>query len=97
MADHNELLHFYTAQDWCIYERLHPPIAMTIVEMGMTPCQRKVVRLLMQGYGSTEIANELGISTATVKCHLTKLYTKCGLEGDSRIKLAVLLHKLGYE
>lgn len=44
------------------------------MERKLTPRQRQICDLLIQGLGNKQIAAQLGICTNTVKAHLTRIY-----------------------
>ena len=50
-------------------------------ERGLSPRETDVLLLLARGYGSTHIANELGISENTVRTHVRHIYEKLGVGG----------------
>jgi DNA-binding CsgD family transcriptional regulator len=60
---------------------------------NLTPREADVARLVGEGATNAAIANALGMSEATVKTHLTKVYTKLRIR--SRTQLAVLLGRCG--
>lgn len=62
---------------------------------GLTPRERHIVRVLVNGCGNREIAEQCGISEKTVKHHLTNIYDKVGV--SSRLELTVFaLHHFLY-
>jgi DNA-binding NarL/FixJ family response regulator len=50
--------------------------------------QQQVVALLHKGLSNKEIANALGVSEGTIKCHLHSIYEKLGVQ--SRIELTIM-------
>jgi DNA-binding NarL/FixJ family response regulator len=50
----------------------------------LTNREREVLRLLVQGYSNEEIAQDLYITVATVKAHLTAIFEKLGVKSRSR-------------
>ena len=56
---------------------------------SLTPRERQVLRLVGEGQSTKEIARELGISRATVRCHIQRTLTKLGV--PTRLQAAVLI------
>lgn len=54
---------------------------------ALTPREVEIVRLVGKGLGNKEIAQQLGLSVATVRTHLNKVYEKVG--AVSRLELAL--------
>ena len=66
--------------------------------MKLSPREKQVVELLLQGYSNPEMAKELGIAERTVKLIMNRLFIKAGLgdaSGIKRVKLAVKLYRDG--
>ena len=63
---------------------------------SLTPREREVVEMVIQGYNNLAIACHMGISEVTVKQHLYSVFGKYGI--NSRLDLAVTVlnqrHKL---
>ena len=57
-------------------------------ELGLTPQEDAVVKLVAQGLSNREVATELYVSPKTVQYHLTRIYAKLGIR--SRVELAKL-------
>jgi len=55
----------------------------------LTPRERDVAKLAIQGLGNRQIAYELHMSVITVAFHLGKIYSKTGV--TNRTELATLL------
>ena len=47
--------------------------------MKLSPREKQVVELLLQGYSNPEMAKELGIAERTVKLIMNRLFIKAGL------------------
>ncbi len=54
---------------------------------ALTPREVEIARLVGKGLGNKEIAQELGLSVATIRSHLTRVYEKIG--AVSRVELAL--------
>jgi DNA-binding NarL/FixJ family response regulator len=54
---------------------------------ALTPREVATLRLLGKGLGNKEIAHGLGVSVATVRTHLNRIYEKTGRM--SRVELAL--------
>ena len=60
-----------------------------ISEIKITPRDRQVLQLLVQGCSNKEIAVQLAISPRTVKQHLRTLFLRAGIkDGRKRVRLA---------
>jgi len=59
----------------------------------LTPRELDIVRLVGKGLGNKEIAHELGVSVATVRTHLNRVYDKLG--PGSRVELALYAAQVG--
>jgi DNA-binding NarL/FixJ family response regulator len=68
---------------------LAPAVAATLVRRSSSPApiiterEVEVLELLSQGWGNKEIARRLFVSEATVKSHLSHIYTKLGVDTRS--------------
>ena len=60
----------------------------------LTPREREVLALLVRGYSNQEISEQLSISVATVKYHLTNLYSKLGAKNRVEAVTLALEHSL---
>lgn len=57
-------------------------------EYGFTPRETEVLRCVIDGLDSSEIASKLVIAPDTVKAHLHRIYRKCNVGGrDELIRL----------
>jgi two-component system nitrate/nitrite response regulator NarL len=62
----------------------------------LTPREREVAELLLQGCDQADIAKELNLARRTVKAHFNKMFIRAELSdftGMKRVQLAVLLHR----
>ncbi len=60
----------------------------------LTRREEEIARLIGQGYTNREIATKLYVSEKTIKCHVTNIFKKMGV--DSRLKVALQFqHKPG--
>jgi DNA-binding NarL/FixJ family response regulator len=66
-------------------ERIKPPPPE--ISDTLSPREMEIVQLVGKGLGNREIAEELGLSVATIRTHLTNLYEKIGVV--SRVELAL--------
>jgi DNA-binding CsgD family transcriptional regulator len=64
-----------------------------VLSAGLTPREADVAALVAKGSTNAEIARRLNLSLATVKTHLTRIYTKLGVR--SRTQLALRLGAAG--
>jgi len=60
----------------------------------LTPREHEVLALLVEGLSNQEIAEQLSISTATVKYHLTNIFAKLGAKNRVEAATIALEHKL---
>lgn len=63
--------------------------AAELIESRLTLKERDVVLLVLEGLTNDAIANELGITTRTVKAHISSIFSK--LHVNDRISLVLLL------
>lgn len=67
--------------------RPQTPITAPVGDV-LTRREQDIVCLVAQGLGNKDIAHRLGVSVATVRTHLSKVYEKLG--STSRVELALL-------
>ncbi len=62
--------------------------------MKLSPQEKRVTDLLLQGCSNPEIAKELHMALSTVKSHFNRLFMKCRIDGGiKRVKLAMMLYR----
>jgi DNA-binding NarL/FixJ family response regulator len=71
-------------------------IVIELQDVKVTPRDRQVLNLLVQGCSNKEIAGQLKISPRTVKQHLRTLFLRAGIrDGRKRVKLAIAMFAQG--
>jgi DNA-binding CsgD family transcriptional regulator len=55
----------------------------------LTPSELRIVRLAADGRTNREIAHELYVTLKTVEGHLSRAYTKLGIEGRAHLAAAL--------
>jgi len=58
------------------------------IGFDLTDREREILALLVEGCSNIEISDQLSISTATVKYHLTNIFTKLGAK--NRVEAATI-------
>jgi DNA-binding CsgD family transcriptional regulator len=56
----------------------------------LLPREVDVLRLTCDGMSNKETAAALGVSVQTVKCHMTQVFKKVGVQGRLKLMIAVL-------
>ncbi len=64
------------------------PAPHTAVEPELTPRQRDVLALLVDGHPNKAISRQLGLSTSTVKTHLEAIFRELGVRSRTQAVLA---------
>jgi DNA-binding CsgD family transcriptional regulator len=64
-------------------------VAAESVARAFTPREEQVVDLLRTGLTNDQIGSDLGISTETVKRHLTNMFDKSGCDTRTQLALSV--------
>ncbi|MFP5528618.1 response regulator transcription factor [Peptococcus simiae] len=68
-----------------------PPVKLGIsTSKELTEAQLKVLRLVCEGLGYSEIARKLNISTRTVKWHMSKILEETGFANKTQLVIAVI-------
>ena len=58
-------------------------------QLGLSPRQTDIAKLVLQGKSDKQIASELGITLSTVRTHMCRLFQKYDL--DDRMELVLLV------
>lgn len=69
-----------TAEDW----------TRAVAELGLTPRQTEVVRLVLQAKRDKQIATELGLGISTVRMHLRYAFAQLGISDRMELPLLVV-------
>jgi DNA-binding NarL/FixJ family response regulator len=67
-----------------------PPPGKLAFHERLSRREQEIVQLVVEGLSNLEAANRLGITEATVKAHLTRVFQKLALRG--RTQLAACYH-----
>ncbi|WP_216588469.1 helix-turn-helix transcriptional regulator [Streptomyces brasiliscabiei] len=85
---HPALISFFaTAFDrlWHVATPMYPEAVQLPVINGITPRQRAIARLLVEGHTDTSIADRLGLNVRTARLHIAKLATQLGSESRAQL------------
>ena len=73
---------------------LPPPVAEALQsrtpDANLSPREREVLQLLVQGKSNKEIARHLGIAEATVKCHFRVIFMRMGVTDRTQAIVSAL-------
>jgi len=58
--------------------------------LDLSPREREVLSLMVRGESNKEIANELGITEATVKCHVSVILQRLSVNDRTQAVIAAL-------
>ena len=78
---------------WHLATPMYPEAVQLPVIDGITPRQRAIARLLVEGHTDTSIADRLGLNVRTARLHIAKLAAQLGSE--SRAQLGYLIGRSG--
>ncbi|MEU5532166.1 LuxR C-terminal-related transcriptional regulator [Streptomyces sp. NPDC020362] len=89
------LAYFVTTFDrlWRLATPMYPEAVQRPTLNGVTPRQRAIAALLVEGHTDTAIADRLGMNVRTARVHIAKLATTLGSE--SRAQLGYLIARSG--
>jgi DNA-binding NarL/FixJ family response regulator len=72
----------------------HLDVHSFVLRPGVSPRQRQIADLLLQGCDNAEIAKVLKMNRRTVKAYFHRLFLRFGIsDGIKRVKLATLLYR----
>jgi DNA-binding NarL/FixJ family response regulator len=73
---------------------LPPPVMRSLADrtpnLDLSPREREVLSLMVRGESNKEIGNELGITEATVKCHVSVILQRLGVNDRTQAVIAAL-------
>jgi DNA-binding NarL/FixJ family response regulator len=73
---------------------LPPPVMRSLADrtpnLDLSPREREVLSLMVRGESNKGIANELGITEATVKCHVSVILQRLGVNDRTQAVIAAL-------
>jgi DNA-binding CsgD family transcriptional regulator len=78
---------------WRLATPMHPQAAEPVAPDGITPRQRAIATLLVEGHTDAVIADRLGLNIRTARVHIAKLAATLG--SDSRAQLGYLIARSG--
>jgi DNA-binding NarL/FixJ family response regulator len=64
---------------------VNPPVGKLAFRERLSPREQEIVHLIVGGLSNLEAANRLGITEATVKAHLTRIFQKLALRGRAQL------------
>lgn len=72
-----------------VREKHETSLSMIERTWGLSPREREVAGLLIEGYTNAYIADELGISAGTVKAHVSHIYQKINVHSRDELVASV--------
>ena len=75
--------------------RDEPAAASSGEQLGLTPRELEVLRLVAEGRSNRQIAEVLFISVKTASVHVSNILAKLGVTG--RVEAATIAHRLGLD
>jgi NarL family two-component system response regulator LiaR len=73
---------------------IHPERQRPGLGSDLTETERKILAALVKGLSNQEISNQYSISVATVKYHLTNIFSKLGVRNRVEVTTIALEHNL---
>lgn len=64
---------------------VNPPVGKLAFRERLSAREQEIVQLIVGGLSNLEAANRLGITEATVKAHLTRIFQKLALRGRAQL------------
>ena len=61
---------------------------------GLTPREREIISVILEGFSNSDIAARFSISEKTVKHHLTNIFDKVGVSNRLELALFALHHRI---
>ncbi|WP_409058792.1 LuxR C-terminal-related transcriptional regulator [Streptomyces sp. SYP-A7185] len=85
---HPALVEYFATTFWRLWRLatpMWPQAALQPSENGITPRQRAIATLLVEGLTDSEIATRLGMNVRTVRVHIAKLATTLGSQSRAQL------------
>lgn len=74
----------------CLPQPIAKILELRVPDSDLSPREREVLALIVAGKSNKEIAAELGISRATVKFHVSVIFSRMGVEDRTQAAVAAL-------
>jgi NarL family two-component system response regulator YdfI len=74
--------HLFTDTEWTTLVR----------QLKLSPQQARIVKALLDGLGDKQIASRLHIKLPTVRMHLSRIFTKLGVNDRTELVVHVFKH-----
>ena len=65
-----------------------------LIDEGLTPREREVVKLVSGGLSNKEVGRRLGLSEGTIKIHLHNIYGKLGVSNRTGLTALAITHRV---
>jgi NarL family two-component system response regulator LiaR len=73
---------------------IQPPVVPSVPGFDLTAREREVLALLIKGLNNNEIANQLNVSHATAKAHVSNILSKLGVSNRAEAVARAIQQKL---